>query len=392
MKNVNFLPILLGSDENAYGCARLFYSEYNIKPLLLCARPLPPTSYSRILTRRVIKALDTEATFNGIMKEFLPILKRKAKKLLVIPCSDYYTELTVKNRDLISRFSEMPIITKELYASFKDKAAFYNLCEKHGLPYPETLVLTAEELLTSPKSLGFPTVIKPINSNSFSYLHLDMVNKKKVYFCESNDEIKKISETLLTAGYREPLIVQRFIPGDRALVINAYCDKDARVRLIGAARSVLEYRSPSLIGNYAALKTVKNRHVCDIVISFLEKIGYVGLVNFDLKYDESRGEYLFFELNPRQGRSSYYIHTAGENLMKAVTDDAILGNGYSGVTYAEREGVWSNIPFSLLKRHAEPSVIKSLPRDTAITPFYDLSLPRAYTLLKRDIHAARLLK
>ena len=75
MKKTKFLPILLGSDENAYACARLFYDEYKIKPLLLCARPLAPTSYSHILTRRVINGFDTGTVFKEIMEEFLPLLK-----------------------------------------------------------------------------------------------------------------------------------------------------------------------------------------------------------------------------------------------------------------------------------------------------------------------------
>ena len=83
-KEIKFLPILLGSDENAYGCARLFYDEYGIKPLLLCARPLPPTSYSKILTVKVIKNLDTGTVFKGIMEVFLPALKKEVEKLLVM--------------------------------------------------------------------------------------------------------------------------------------------------------------------------------------------------------------------------------------------------------------------------------------------------------------------
>ena len=49
MTKKDFLPIILGSDENAYGTARLFFEEYSIKPLLICARRLIPIYNSKIL-------------------------------------------------------------------------------------------------------------------------------------------------------------------------------------------------------------------------------------------------------------------------------------------------------------------------------------------------------
>lgn len=391
-KEIKFLPILLGSDENAYGCARLFYDEYGIKPLLLCARPLPPTSYSKILTVKVIKNLDTGTVFKGIMEVFLPALKKEVEKLLVIPCSDYYAELIIKNRGLILKYSETPVISEELYRRFCDKITFYRLCSEMNLPYPETVVLTADELLAAPVPFEFPIVIKPRNSNALSYLHLNMENRKKVYFCSSEKELRETASSLSGAMYNEPLAVQRYISGDKALTVNAYCDRDGRVRLIGAASPILEYRSPLLIGNYAALKTVKERSVCDKIIDFLESIGYVGFVNFDLKFDETRNEYLFFELNPRQGRSSYYIHTAGKNLMKVLVDDAILNIPYRGAFYAEKEGVWSNVSSRLLKSEVGVSVLKNNSVDSAISLWYDFSLPRAYTLLRRDFSSVKLLR
>ncbi len=392
MNKAKFLPILLGSDENAYGCARLFYDEYAIKPLLLCAKPLPPTSYSKILTRKVIKNFDDATVFKAIMEEFLPVLKNEAEKLLIIPCSDYYAELVIKNRELILKYSETPVIQEELYRKFSDKIAFYHLCRECELPHPDTVILTADELYGVSVPFNLPIVIKPRNSNSFSYLHLDMENRKKVYFCKTVEEIRNTARALSAAGYTEPLAVQPYITGEKALTVNAYCDKNGRVRLIGAATPILEYRAPSLIGNYAALKTVKERKVCDRIIAFLKGIGYVGFVNFDLKFDEKRNEYLFFELNPRQGRSSYYIHTAGENLMKALTDDAVFNTPYIGVSYAEAEGVWSNISMRLLKSRVDGSLLKTTPTDSAISLFYDFSPARAYTLLKRDFGSAGLLR
>ena len=54
MAKKDFLPIILGSDENAYGTARQFSEAYGVRPLVLCTIPLSPTRNSKLFDLRVI--------------------------------------------------------------------------------------------------------------------------------------------------------------------------------------------------------------------------------------------------------------------------------------------------------------------------------------------------
>ena len=384
-----FLPIILGSDENAYGCARMFYEINGEKSLLMCSRALLPCDNSGILTRRVIKDFDTDPVFGSVMKSVLSSLRNEAENLILISCSDYYAELVVNNAEMIRKYVASPILSEEVYRKICGKIRFAKLCRETGLPHPKTRAVLPSALVSGSYPEKFPVVIKPMNSNSTEYLKCEIPGKKKVYICENADRYKKTLENLLVGGYNRPVVVQEYIGGGEknSRVVNAYCDGEGRVRLIGAARPLLEYKTDNELGNYAAVEIIRDRNLCDMAADFLEKTGYVGYANFDIRYDEKTGQNMFLELNPRQGRSSYYIHTAGENFMKAVYDDAVLKKPYEGRRYAEKPGVWINEPKILLEKKLTDTedeyTVRDGKTDTAFRLKGDFSLPRAVTLLKR---------
>lgn len=388
-----FLPIILGSDENAYGCARMFYEINAERPLLLCSKGLLSSSHSGILNRRIIKNFDDDRIFSAVFPEIISALKNEAEKLLVIPCSDYYTELLVKHSYLYRENIDSPLLSYDVYKKFCNKADFCELCREYEIPHPPTAAGLPSMFLGRRLYFEYPIVLKPANSNSSEYLHSTIEKRKKAYICKNEGELKEALESFVTDGYNRTVVIQNYIRGGEknSRVVNAYCDRNARVRLIGAGRPLLEYRNALEIGNYAAIKTVKDRALCDKAADFLESIGYVGFANFDIKYDEESGEYMFLELNPRQGRSSYYIHTAGENLMAALYEDAVLGKSYGGRKYAEREGVWVNEPVSVIKREMESqgseetAVLDEYRTDCALSFTYDFSIPRAFSLMHRKI-------
>ena len=88
--------------------------------------------------------------------------------------------------------------------------------------------------------------------------------------------------------------------------------------------------------------------------------GYTGFANFDLKYDERDGKFKVFEINIRQGRSSYYVTRLGENMARYLVDDCVYHQD-KPIKYAQGEYLFSVVPKKVLREHVEnPDIQKEV--------------------------------
>lgn len=389
MTKKDFLPIILGSDENAYGNVRLIREKYDVVPLLLCKRLLIPTMYSKLFEYRCIADFDKEEVF---VPALLSVLREKSQdyeKLVVIACSDYYSALMSKNYDAFEGLVANAYPSSDLLASFETKDKFYALCDEYGLDYPQTVVCEPGDRISVVKKLpfSFPIVAKPENSNAYEYLHLSFEGKKKVYFLNNEDEYIKVAEALNRVGYTGRLILQEYIEGgdDAMRVINSYSDNDGLVRASCLGQPVLEEYAPYTLGNYAAIISRNEQDVYERVQAFLEKIGYRGFSNIDMKYDAKSGRYLMFEINPRLGRSSYFVRAAGINMMEEMIERVVYHKCHTPI-FATKRAMWSNVPIGVLRKYVKnqelQKEIRELSKDCLFTLRCreDFSIKRFYRI------------
>ena len=189
------------------------------------------------------------------------------------------------------------------------------------------------------------------------------------------------------SDYRGKLILQEFIPGgdDAMRVLNSYSDLDGHVRAMCLGQPVLEYYDPKSVGNYAAILSRGDQALYDRMQEFLEKLGYVGFSNIDMKYDRRTGRYVLFEINPRLGRSSYFCRAAGLNMMKLLTDDIVYGKREDCV-YNHTVALWQNVPTGILRRYVKDpdlcEVLRAFMGTHVLFCKGDLPLSRLYRLLR----------
>ena len=241
-----FLPIILGSDENAYGTVRLFREAYGVRPLILCTSRLIPTMDSVLFDLIAIPGFDGDEVFVRELTRILVEKKTEADEIVVVACSDYYAHMMSVHHEVFDPFIANRYVAPDLLSRLDTKDTFYALCEEYGLSYPKTkVVLPEQRRAVTEESLGFsfPLVLKPENSNSYEYRHCHFEGWKKVYFLNTQEEYDEVVGHLDAAGYQGKIVLQEFIPGgdDAMRVLNCYSDRSGKVRLMCLGQPVLVF-------------------------------------------------------------------------------------------------------------------------------------------------------
>ena len=348
----DFLPVLLGSDANVYGMARSFYQQYGVRSVAVCKGALVATANSNLVKIAVLEPqLEDDEVFERTLIEFAKA--HADKPLVLVSCADGYTILMARHREALRPYYHFACPELETVLALDIKDNFYRACEEHGLSYPKTTTCTAQNYGTIELPFAFPVIIKA--SNSPAYWNCSFPHKKKVFLANDRAEYDAITKAIYGSSYQDDLILQEYIPGDDNCmrVVNAYCGLDHKVRLIALGRPLLEEQTPEGIGNYAAIlsdPSFNDAALLDKLCAFLEDMKWEGFANFDIKYDARTGEYKMFEMNPRQGRSSYFVTAAGYNLSKWLVED-VLEHRPAEKTVADSESLWMIAPYGVIRKY-----------------------------------------
>lgn len=351
----DFLPVLLGSDANVYGMARSFYMEYGVTSLAIGKGRLAPTANSKLVQMAVVEpGLENDEVFRRTLTGFAAA--HPGKTLVLVNCGDNYTGLMARSRAALEPFYKFACPTPELVEQLDTKEFFYHACRAHGLSYPQTFGCTNQNYKTVELPFAFPCIIKP--SNSVAYWNCRFPHKKKVFVAYSKEEFNAITAAIYSSSYQDNLVLQEYIPGDDNCmrVLNCYSGLDHKVKLMALGRPLLEEQTPEGIGNYAAILSIKDEELMQRMKAFLEDVGWEGFSNFDMKYDARDGQYKLFEMNPRQGRSSFFVTASGYNLAKWLVED-VVEHKPQGLTIADAEHLWMIAPAGILRRYLKDEAL-----------------------------------
>ena len=359
------LPVILGTDMNAYGMARAFHEAYGIKSLLIGQGQLLFTKNSKIVEIKIVENLLNSERFAEQIKDVVEAYRNKYEHFIIIASSDNYAEKIIEYKDALAKDFIVPFVDKELSVQLNSKEKFYEICEKYNLDYPMTKIIRKEdcgsleaiEAIADAIEYDYPVVLKA--SDSMSYFESQFEGKKKAYILDTREEVIDTLQKVYGSTYVAPMILQEYIDGDdtNMRVVNCVSGPDGKVTLMSVGQPLLEDCTPTLIGNYVAIINTYEEEIFKQIKNFLESINYIGFSNFDLKYDRKTGKFKVFEMNLRQGRSSYFVTGSGYNQAKFLVDAFVLKTGEETV-YANKEHLWLSVPQEVVEKYIENEELK----------------------------------
>ena len=348
------IPVLLGADLNCYNVARAFHEAYGVVSYAFGRYAISATKYSRIIRFTAVPQMDNEEVLLKTLTNFADA--HPDAKLILFACTDDYAAMMMRLKDKLPRYIA-PCPPAHLLDSLSKKAEFYEICEKYGIPYPKTAVMSepAKSDTLTAETLGFPypIVVKP--SSSVAYWKHPFDGMKKVYIADTADEAERILAEIYGAGYDDKMILQEFIPGGDAhmRVLTAFSDKNGKVRAMCLGHTMIEEHTPKGLGNHAAVVTepVTNLPFYDKIRLMLEDLGYTGFSNFDIKFTGLENDFRIFEINLRQGRSNFYVTASGINIARLATE--VYESDGDECIFGEKPHFWHLVPRSVAYTYTE---------------------------------------
>ena len=354
-------PVLLGADLNCYNVARAFHEKYGVKSYAFGRYAVSATKYSKIINFKSIPDIDKDEVMLDVLHRFADA--HLGDRLILFGCTDDYVAMIIRNRQELSDYV-IPYPDASMLTTVAKKASFYEICDKYGIPYPGTVVLSektqAADLIEDKLGFKYPIIVKP--SSSADYWKHEFQGMKKVYTANTPEEAERIVNEIYSAGYPEKIILQEMIDGgdSQMRVFTTFSDAKGKVRSMCLGHTMLEEHTPKGLGNHAAIVTepVSALPMAEKIKEMLEDMGYTGFANFDIKLREgTQDDFRIFEINLRQGRSNFYMTTAGLNpawlaneVFESDGDDCII---------VDKSVFWHHIPRSVAYKYTEDKKLVS---------------------------------
>ena len=352
----SFEFVLLGSEQSAYNIARAFWHAYGIKATVFTRGMQAEIRASRFIGDvHVEKRLGEDKQFVKTLVDYAKA--NPEKKKLLLPNRDGYVQLIARNYEVLSKYYTLSVIPYKQVMKLGDKAEFYKVCEKYGLDYPKTHVVSSKKETAG--KLEFPVIVKA--SEWSAWAAVSFATKKKIYLAKDPADLAAILAAIYDADYKGEMILQEYIPGidSTEAEIHAYSSEDGKVRFMQFCRGVLGECRPDSVGSYAATMTEPNDELLKKVKKFLEGEKYNGISNFDLKYDARDGKWKIFEINCRLSRSSYAMVVSGHNFATMLGEELIYGNKPENETeYSQDEIIYTLLEKWFIKKYVADEKIK----------------------------------
>ena len=341
-------PVVLGGDIGAYSIARAFHDTLGVRAILVPTFASAQFSRSRFVTARVESRIGEDEVMVATLLTIAA--DNPGETLILFGAADWFVEAIARNRKRLEGAYVIPYPDAATIARATDKVAFGEAADRLGVPYPETTVVDLSLPLGDLSGLPYPVVAKAASTSEFHGVEFE--GKEKVYYADDAATLAAQLGAARTAGYAGDFLVQRRVDGGDDHMRVATCFAGAAgVEPAVVGRVLLEEHTPGALGNPAVILVEPFPDVDEGARLLARELGWRGYANFDAKWDAATGRHVFFELNPRLGRSNWYLAASGHNPVPALLREYVPEAVPLLRRRIQRRKAYSILPMPLVLRY-----------------------------------------
>lgn len=225
---------------------------------------------------------------------------------LVVPLFDLCADLVSRNKVALEAHAKVAIVDFEVFQRARDKARTMDLCQRSGVPCPETWFPEEETAASIAARNRFPVMVKPrVAHGAAGIVRVDRAEDLEPCLAKA------------TARFG-PCLVQEFIP-QTDMQYKAEFFRDDRGEIhAGVVFNKLRY-FPLTGGTSAINQTVDRPDILESGRRLLEAMEWVGYADLDLIQDPRDGLAKVMEVNPRVTGSVKIAFEAGVDFADLMT-------------------------------------------------------------------------
>lgn len=285
--------------------------------------PYAAVGYSRY-SREVVPVPNFAKSTEKALLRLEQWASAQAEKPIVFCNGESDVLLFSRNRDRLSKYFHIPLAPADLLEALVDKGKFAALSDSYGLQTPRTVIPKSnEECLQAAREIGFPCILKPVNQR---YWHEEIIQAalggtRKAVLLNSEEDLKRLLGRFPEITGRE--MVQEYVPGPdiQHYDFHSYIDHAGTVKGWVVGHKLRTY--PIHFGQGAYTHYVDEPRIAQVCLTALERIGYTGKANINLKRHSVTGKDYILEINPRFSIWSVFDQRCGVNLAMQQYKDAL---------------------------------------------------------------------
>lgn len=292
--------LLLGGGLQGLSCGCSLYKRHEVSIVtadLMCRKS------------RFFKSVFSDV--NSSDESLYDLLRRRQFDVL-IPISDLNVPFISKNKDYIeNQFGvKCAVPDYSLVYCVEDKSRFMAFCEENRITHPQTVALCDDNLYEAASSVGFPALIKPDYS----------VGARGITRVDSIEELVELFP--LVRNSYGTCTLQEYVD-NKEYYFNVMLYRNSRGDVLAYSIIKIVRMYPVSGGSSSCGITVENDELLALCKDCLDKMGWVGMADFDVLQRLDTKEYKIIEINPRVPASLRAAEISGVNFPEVIICDTL---------------------------------------------------------------------